>query len=225
MMCRTPIFALLAATMTFAAEGLNVIVNASVDSHIDSVTVSAGNQTMSLSKNGSASWQGWVVGTAYSVTATGVATGYTAKWKVSTNNVVVLSGGMNGTITLSSTAFGGCALRFYGEPNTCTVTLDSQSGDGGTSSVTATYDAAMPSATMPTRTGYAFGGYYTGTNGSGTQYYTATGASANIWDRTSATTLYAKWTAMRSTVTLGRTLLFIEHAHLFTVTVRHFFLQ
>ena len=53
----------------------------------------------------------------------------------------------------------------------------------------------MPSATMPTRTGYTFGGYYTNTGGSGTQYYTSTGASARNWDKTTATTLYAKWTA------------------------------
>ena len=57
---------------------------------------------------------------------------------------------------------------------------------------------------MPTRTGYKFGGYYTGTNGGGTQYYTAAGASARNWDRTSATTLYAKWTANQYKITLDR---------------------
>ena len=34
--------------------------------------------------------------------------------------------------------------------NTYTVTLDKQGGTGGTNSVTATYDSAMPSATAPT---------------------------------------------------------------------------
>jgi uncharacterized repeat protein (TIGR02543 family) len=87
---------------------------------------------------------------------------------------------------------------------TYTVTLDQQGGSGGTSSVTATYGSAMPSITVPTRTGYTFGGYWTGKNGSGTQYYTASGASARTWDKTSATTLYAKWTAKTYTVTLDQ---------------------
>ena len=51
----------------------------------------------------------------------------------------------------------------------------------------------MPSATMPTRTGYTFAGYYDNTSG-GTQYYTATGESAKNWDKAAATTLYARWT-------------------------------
>ena len=59
-----------------------------------------------------------------------------------------------------------------------TVTFDRQGGSGGTGSVEATLDTAMPSITPPTRTGYTFGGYYTGTNGSGTQYYNADGSSA-----------------------------------------------
>ena len=80
--------------------------------------------------------------------------------------------------------------------NTYTVTLDKQEGTGGSNSVTATYNSAMPSMTRPTRTGYAFGGYYTETNGSGTQYYNANGESAKNWDKTTATTLYAKWTLL-----------------------------
>ena len=73
------------------------------------------------------------------------------------------------------------------------VMLDQQGGSGGTSYVEAPYGGAMPSIAVPTRSGYAFGGYYTGTDGSGTQYYTASGASARTWDKESATTLYAKW--------------------------------
>lgn len=79
--------------------------------------------------------------------------------------------------------------------NTYTVTFDKQSGTGGSNSVTATYGSAMPSMTKPTRTGYTFGGYYTSTGGSGTQYYNANGGSVRSWDKTSNTTLYAKWTA------------------------------
>ena len=106
-------------------------------------------------------------------------------------------------LSASYTTNAAATLYPFWTANTYTVTLNQQSGSGGTSSVTATYNSAMPSATMPTRTGYTFGGYYTGTGGSGTQYYTATGASARTWNLTSATTLYAKWTANTYTVTLN----------------------
>ena len=88
--------------------------------------------------------------------------------------------------------------------NKYTVTLDRQGGTTGSTSATATYASAMPSITVPTRTGYTFGGYFTGTNGSGTQYYSNTGASSKNYDKTNALTLYAKWTANKYTVTLDR---------------------
>jgi hypothetical protein len=53
----------------------------------------------------------------------------------------------------------------------------------------------MPAITRPTRGTYTFGGYYTGTSGSGTKYYNADGTSAKAWAETNVTTLYAKWTA------------------------------
>ena len=88
------------------------------------------------------------------------------------------------------------------KPEQYTVTLNKQSGTGGTSSpITATYAAAMPTITPPTRTGYTFGGYYTATNGGGTQYYKADGTSAKPWTETSVTELYAKWTANQYTIT------------------------
>jgi uncharacterized repeat protein (TIGR02543 family) len=81
------------------------------------------------------------------------------------------------------------------DPPTYTVTFDKQSGTGGSDSVSATYGAAMPAATAPTRTGYTFGGYYTAAGGAGTQYYTAAMASARNWDIAANTTLYAHWTS------------------------------
>lgn len=74
-----------------------------------------------------------------------------------------------------------------------TVTLDQQGGEGGTPSVTAAYGVAMPAITIPTKTGYDFGGYFTEPDGGGTQYYNADGSSAKTWDLTAATTLYATW--------------------------------
>ncbi len=59
----------------------------------------------------------------------------------------------------------------------------------------------MPAITTPSRTGYSFQGYYTGTNGSGTKYYDNNGKSVRNWDKTSNTTLYAYWTANGYTLT------------------------
>lgn len=78
------------------------------------------------------------------------------------------------------------------------VTLD-QTGAGTTgsqTSVTATYNAAMPaisgSGKLPTApNGYAFMGYYDALSPLGTKYYNSDGSSAHKWDKTSATTLYA----------------------------------
>ena len=86
-----------------------------------------------------------------------------------------------------------------------TVTLDRQ----GTTTGSASFNASLHSATKegyekPTRSGYTFGGYYTGVGGTGNQVITADGAyvnsanglvSAGKWINTGvAPTLYAKWT-------------------------------
>ena len=102
----------------------------------------------------------------------------------------------------SYTANAAITLYPYWTANTYTVTLDRQGGSGGSGSVTAMYGSAMPSITIPTRSGYTFGGYYTSTGGNGTQYYTASGTSARAWNIASAMTLYAKWTSAPTTYTV-----------------------
>ena len=93
--------------------------------------------------------------------------------------------------------------------NTYTVSFNSNSGTGGQSAnVTATYDSAMPtiSTTAPTKTGYTFMGWYDNENytASGAkQYYTASGASARNYDKTSNTTLYAGWKINEYTLTVN----------------------
>ncbi|MBR5327282.1 MAG: InlB B-repeat-containing protein, partial [Paludibacteraceae bacterium] len=85
---------------------------------------------------------------------------------------------------------------------TSTVELNQEEAtEKGTASVTATYGSAMPAITkLPIRTGYTFGGYYTGKNGAGTQYYKADGTSATTWNLEGAQTLYAKWTPITYSV-------------------------
>ena len=82
----------------------------------------------------------------------------------------------------------------------CAVTLDNQGATTkGTASVTATYGAALPAITVPTKTGYNFAGYFDGKNGTGTKYYYSSGKSAKKWDKGEATTLYARWTKAKAT--------------------------
>lgn len=76
-----------------------------------------------------------------------------------------------------------------------TVELDQTGAQTqGITSVTATYDAAMPAiGQLPTaKDGYEFAGYYDQKDGAGTQYYNAEGASVNAWDKADNSRLYAK---------------------------------
>jgi uncharacterized repeat protein (TIGR02543 family) len=52
----------------------------------------------------------------------------------------------------------------------------------------------------PTQAGYSFQGYYSDTNGNGTQYYTDIMASARTWNIAEDTTLYAYFLANQYTV-------------------------
>ena len=150
-------------------------------------------------------------GSTFNMPAAITATGYTFnKWTVNNNefnanaqqvvcdsaNLGVTSG--TATITATWTA------------KTYTVTLNKNATDAvaGTTSVTATYDAPMPTSgvTMPSREGYVFDGYYdTSSTTGGTQYYTSNGASARNWDKTANTTLYARWTAECNAITVDNT--------------------
>ena len=85
--------------------------------------------------------------------------------------------------------------------NSYTVTLDAAGGTGS-GTVTAVYDVDMPEITMPTRTGYTFGGYFTLQNGGGEQYYNADGTSAKQYDKADGLMLYAMWSANSYSVTL-----------------------
>lgn len=114
---------------------------------------------------------------------------FTAQWtpntyKVTLNNQSATTAGTTAYWYIYETYKNG--IYYYSDAN-CTTKLGT---DGAT-------------ITKPTRTGYTFGGYYTGTNGSGTQYVNANGVTVNNMYSTVAkdTTLYAKWTANKYTVT------------------------
>ena len=91
-------------------------------------------------------------------------------------------------------------------PKQTTITLNNQDATTpGSTEVTATYDAEMPAITLPTKTGYTFGGYWGAPGGSGPQYYNADGSSTQNWDNENATyTLFAKWTAKTTAVSFSQ---------------------
>ena len=75
------------------------------------------------------------------------------------------------------------------------INFNAQGGTVSISSQNVLYGAAVGTLPTPTRTGYTFGGWWTGTNGSGTQY-----TSTTIYNTASDITLYAKWTPITYTV-------------------------
>ena len=88
-----------------------------------------------------------------------------------------------------------------------TITLNKQSGSGGTSTIYLKYNtgwysnsaatSSIVKVSVPTRAGFTFQGYYTGTNGSGTQVINSSGQiiSGRTTITTSNISLHAYWTA------------------------------
>ncbi|MDO4960851.1 MAG: InlB B-repeat-containing protein [Eubacteriales bacterium] len=97
------------------------------------------------------------------------------------------------------------------EANTYTLTFDANSGTlpEGVTKVDATYGQPLGNLTkaqLPTRTGYTFGGYYSGIDSSGnptgTQYYSADGKSTYVTAFTENSTAIAYWVPI-PTVTMS----------------------
>lgn len=89
-------------------------------------------------------------------------------------------------------------LYAYWKPETYQVILD---GRGATKQeqtyVTMQYDKWGDKngngVKVPEKTGYTFGGYFTGTKGSGMQYFDKDGAPTAVWKETEEKCLYAYW--------------------------------
>jgi uncharacterized repeat protein (TIGR02543 family) len=126
-------------------------------------------------------------------------TNYEDDWGYSQSNYPTDNGLHRVSCEPCPTGYTSNAARTACVPQTSAVTLNANGGtNGSTTSVTATYDAAMPgipAANLPTRAGYTFVGFYdTDAATGGTQYYTSVGASARTWDKIGNQTLYARWT-------------------------------
>ena len=133
-------------------------------------------------------------GSTYGTLATTTRTGYTfGGWWTGT--------GGTGTQVLSTTPVTITAPQtLYAKwtANTYTVTFDAQSGTTPVpASTNVIYGSTYGTLATTARTGYAFGGWWTGTGGAGTQVLSTTPVTI-----TAPQTLYAKWTATATTTTL-----------------------
>ena len=153
---------------------------------------------------GSTANQGMTYSVAKNLNANGFTkTGYNFNgWNTNSSGTGTNYSNQQSVNNLTSTPGGTFNLYAKWKAKELTVTLNKNGGSGGTDSVTAKYDSAMPSATMPSRTGFTFAGYYdTSATSGGTQYYTSTGGSARTWNKEQNSTLYARWNERTATLT------------------------
>ena len=101
---------------------------------------------------------------------------------------------------ISTTDNGDTTLYAKWTAKTYTITLKDNGGSGGDASVTATYDAALPSFTAASRSGFVLTGYYTSDNkkiinADGTLVASVTGYTdaSSHWINDGTATLYAHW--------------------------------
>ena len=165
-----------------------------------------------------AKWnQSWVESTSTPKKSNGVILPNTSKTGYTFQGWFLSSSGGSAVGQANSTYNNENSVTLYAQwiVNKYTVTLDSQGAtSAGTTSVSATYDSAMPKITPPSKSytvtynyngngqssskttfNYSFGGYFTESNGNGTKYYNADGSSAKNYDIASNKTMYAKWTS------------------------------
>ena len=91
-------------------------------------------------------------------------------------------------------------VAFYTVPvKSYTIAYNANGGSGAPSSQTKTHGTSITLSTAtPTRDGYSFAGWNTKSDGSGTSY-----AAGATFTSNANTTLYAKWTAIVSSLTIG----------------------
>ena len=128
----------------------------------------------------------------YGELPTATRAGYTfAGWYTAVNDGTKIEASTKVSITTAQTLYAHWTAKTY------TVTFNANGGSPSTSSRSVTYDLTYGEMPTPTRTGYAFDGWYTAASG-GTQITASTKVSI-----TSTQMLYAQWMANKYTVTFN----------------------
>ena len=191
-----------------------------IDDYIINLTVSAA--TFSVTVGTSPAGYGTVSPTSISaspdswssnITATPNAGYQFVNW-TSSGGGISINGATANPTQIKATSTGGTLTANFSAA-TYRVTLDNQSATtAGTEDVDATYNTTtLTTINKPTKTNYTFGGYYTATDGGGTQIIDANGNwlasktgftdSSNKSIITENKTLYAKWTETTYAVTVA----------------------
>ena len=207
-----------AFTMPAPTSGTSVTLTASATKSTYTLNLSKGTGVSSITATGcTAVTAGSVYTCAYgaSVTVTATAsTGYTINSTLTGTNIANKTNGTAFTMPVPTSGTS-VTLAASATLKVLTVTLNKQSGSGGTSTLYLKYNTGWysnsagtttaSSVTVPTRSGYCFKGYYTSTSGGGTQVINASGSilSGKTTIASADTTLYAYWTSQSYTCPSG----------------------
>ena len=121
-------------------------------------------------------------------------------------NVKFSNNGSSGTadLTLGSTNDGKMYYNGSWYALQYDIAFDEEGGSGGSYPSKATVGSTMPSlTTAPSKTGYNFGGYYDGDNGTGTKYWNADKSGAKTCAVDGPNQFYAKWTEKTYSLTFS----------------------
>ena len=128
-------------------------------------------------------------------------TGWTFQGWAKTANGAVVYEDEQSVKNLSAAAGSAVTLYAVWKANTYTITFDA-AGGSVTEAISATFDGALSPLSAPTRKGYNFNGYFSGQNGSGTQYFDADGNAATLYTVAGDVRLYAYWTPISYNIQL-----------------------
>lgn len=193
-----------AFTMPGMPNGTQITLTANALANTYTVTYNGNGNTGGSTANSSHTY-----GTAKVLTTNGYTkTGHNfTGWKIN-NTGTLYTNGQN-VSNLTTTDNGTVTMYAQWEAKNTVVTFDNQSAtSGGYPQTTISYGTApgiIQFSTMlnPQKAGYQFGGYYTGTNGTGTQIFNTSGGLVSAWTIESSTvTLYAKFTPNTYTLNL-----------------------
>ena len=107
------------------------------------------------------------------------------------------TGATDGDKVDGDTCFSNVATRTlyaHWTANVYNVSFDRMGGSGGTTSLDVVYDQTPLDISVPTKKGYTFLGYFTGSEG-GTQYFDDSGKATRVWDMDCNAVFYACWQA------------------------------